>query len=368
MKVKVLQENLNKALSNTSRFASSRAQLPVLGNILLKAFKNKLLIAATNLEISLSTQIGAQVEKDGEITVPARVIAETIGNLLPESLSLVAEKEQLKVEAQGTTMVISGMNSSDFPAIPQKIADKGAIRLPKEAFLKALNQVLFASSLDETRPVLTGILFLFKKGWLTLVATDGFRLSQNRFSLPGYSGEARVILPKSVLIEASRLGGDEEEILLSYKSADNQVSFAFADSVLSSRVLEGEFPDFEKILPKESTLTAEVDREDFLRAVKLASVFARDSANIVKLEMKKNSLKVSAESSQSGRQESNVEAKTAGEGLEIAFNYKFLEEFLHSTSGGTVKMSFSGANAPAVLTDPNDKDYLHLVMPVRIQA
>jgi DNA polymerase-3 subunit beta len=368
MKLKVLQENLHTSLTTASRFVSAKAQLPVLANILLKATKTKLTIASTNLEIAISSSIGAQVDKEGEIAVPAKAITEIVSNLLPGTITLSAEKEQLKIESQSSTLNVLSMNTADFPLVPQKIDAKEAIALPRGPLLEGLSQVLFASSIDETRPVLTGILMIFKPQELVLVATDGFRLSQKRIEGKGLKKSQRLILPKAVLAEVSRLTGDGEEILFGYRQSENQAVFGFSDTVLSSRVLEGEFPDFEKIMPKETSLKVELDKEDFLRAVKLASVFARESANIVKLLIGKGNVKILAESPNSGSQETEVEAKTEGTGIEIAFNYRFLEEFLHAVKGETVKIGLSSPSSPGVFTDPADKGFIHLIMPVRVQG
>jgi len=368
MKSNVLQEDFYKSLTNASRFVSSRIQLPVLGNILLKTAKTKMTIISTNLETSISISIGAQIKEEGEITVPAKVITEIVANLLPGSISLSSEKEQLTIQTQGSVLKIGGMNSSDFPSVPERMETKVTHRFTKDDLQEALTQVMFAASIDETRPVLTGILFLFKKDALVLVATDGFRLSQKKIPFKGGTKTAKLILPKSALVEVLRLLGEEEEVLFGHKENENQAIFSFTDMVLSSRVLEGEFPDFEKIMPKDLPLKVEVDKEDFLRATKLASVFARDSANIVKVLVKKGSVRIFAESSQAGSQETEIEAKVDGEGFEIAFNYRFLEEFLHSVAGGTVKIELSSPNFPAVFTDPKDSTFLHLIMPVRIQG
>ena len=368
MKLKVLQENLHTSLNNASRFVSAKAQLPVLANILLKATKTKLMVSSTNLEIAISSSIGAQVTQEGEIAVPARALTEIVSNLLPGTITLTAEKEQLKIESQNSTLNVLSMNTADFPVVPQKIDAKDAISLPKDSFVEGLSQVLFASSIDETRPVLTGVLMIFKPQELVLVATDGFRLSQKRIEGKGLKKNQKLILPKAVLVEASRLSSEGEDVLFGYKESENQAVFGFSDTVLSSRVLEGEFPDIEKIMPKETSLSVELDKEDFLRAVKLSAVFARESANIVKLVFSKNNAKISAESPSSGSQDTEIEAKTEGSGVEIAFNYRFLEEFLHVTRGETVKIGLSSASSPGVFTDPSDKTFMHLIMPVRVQG
>lgn len=367
MRTKVLQENLTKALLIASRFASTRAQLPILGNLLLKAGKTKLTIVSTNLEISTSTQIGANTEKEGEIAVPGRTLSEIVANLPPGDIFLEVEREQLKIKSENFVATVLGMNASDFPPVPQSIDKKIALSLPPGELAKALSPVLFSASVDETRPTLTGVLFIFDGKELTLVATDGFRLSQNKILLSKTEKSQKIILPKSTLLEILRLVS-EGELTFSFNQAERQAVFEVGETILSSRVIEGDFPNFEKIIPKESLSKITTDKEDFLRGVKLASVFARESANIVKVWVKKEGLTISAEAASAGSQETKIEAKVEGDEIEIAFNYRFLEEILQALPGDTVSFSLSGPAAPAVFTDPGSPNFLHLIMPVRLQG
>ncbi len=372
MKLTILQENFSKVLNNAQRFTSNRAQLPILGNIHLLAEKTKLIVSSTNLEISLSTSVGAKVEKEGEITIPSKTISEVINNLAPGPIQLEEEKEQLKITTPSFKSTLSGMNASDFPKIPKSLKEKTTNTFPKEVFLEAVSQVSFASSIDETRPILTGVLVLFKKDSLVLVATDGFRLSQKRISLEKAPEEGEVVIPKNILIEVVRMGVEAEKIEFSLNKKENQVIFGLDEAVLSSRILEGEFPNFEKIIPKEGAIKIILDKEELLRGVKLASVFARENANIVKFLVKKDTLTVFAESASSGKQETEIEAKVEADvklnDFEIAFNYRFLEEFLHSVKGEEIKIELNDASSPGVFTDTKDTNYLHLIMPVRVQS
>jgi DNA polymerase-3 subunit beta len=368
VKVQVLQENLSKALLIANRFVSVRAQLPVLSNILFTAKKNKLIISSTNLENSVSISIGAKTESVGEITIPSRVIADLVSNLNPGILNISVEKERASIRSGNFKSQVSGMNASDFPSVPQVIG-KNSIKIKSDEISKALNKVLFAVSTDETRPVLTGVLFLIKKNLSYLVSTDGFRLSRKKINLKGKKDE-KFIIPKNILSDLGKLSGDVDNIDFSYKVKDGQVVFGVGDSVLTSRLIEGEFPDFEKIIPKEASYKVNVDKEELLQAVKLASVFARDSANVVKFIIKKDSVLISAESKQAGSQEMEIDAKVLGDkkDLEIAFNYRFLEEYLNVVEADDLQMEFSNSNAPGVFSDPKDSDYLHLIMPVKIQG
>lgn len=364
MKLTVLQKNLSSAVSSASRIASPKAQLPVLGNLLLNARKEKLLISSTNLEISLSITVGAKVEREGDITIPARVFNDLVNNLNSGQIELQSSKENLQIKSDNFSSSVAGMNSSDFPEIPRTITS--AISVSGNLFMNSLDEVLFAVSVDETRPVLTGVLIIIDENTITMVATDGFRLSKKVIKIKeGY--KASFIIPKNALSELSRLS-TEDEIKLSFERDEKQVLFGMENIVLASRIIEGEFPDFDRIIPKDNKYKVNIDKQDLLRAVKLASVFARDAANVVKFTLREKSIGVSAESSASGSQEGSVDAKVDGfdEEMVIAFNYRFIEDFIGSVDGDSVNIELNGSDAPGVFKDPEVEDYLHLIMPVKI--
>jgi DNA polymerase-3 subunit beta len=370
MKLTILQENLAKSLNLAARFSSTRSQLPILGNILLSASKTKLKVASTNLEISVSSEVGAKIEEEGELTIPSKVISEIVANLPKGSIELQSDKEQLKISTSGFSSKVLGMNSADFPKIPGKVDTGKALVISKKELSDALPKVLFSASVDETRPVLTGALFILEKTSLTVVATDGFRLSKKKINLKT-GREGRVIVPKGVLNELLRLVQEADEVLFDIEEKEKQVIFGIENIILTSRLIEGDYPDFEKIIPASSTIKVLIDKEELLRAVKLASIFARESFNIVKLALLKDSVKVLAESSSSGSQETKVDAKVEGDigkDFEIAFNFHFLEEFLHSVIGDEVKMEFTTTTAAGIFRDSDDDNYLHLIMPVKLQT
>lgn len=369
MKLKILQENLEKALSVSSRFISTRTQLPVLANILLSAKKTKLQVAATNLETSVSISLSADVQKEGEITVPGKTVSEIVSNLSAGTINLEADKEQLGISMPNFDSTLAGMNSADFPSIPSAINKNEGIVLPKETLLEAISQVSFSASVDETRPILTGILFIFKKDLIAVVATDGFRLSQKKIKTNISPKEEKIILPRGALLEVARIAQDAEEVVLVFDKKENQALFGIDETILSSRVLEGEFPDFEKIIPKTTTTKISLDKEELAKAVRLGAVFARESANIITFKTGKGFLDLRAESQTSGNQTTRVDAKIEGDDkLEIAFNFRFLEEFLHATKGEEVKIELSGPSSPGIFADSQDPSFLHLIMPVRVQG
>jgi len=369
MKLAILQENLQKALTTASRFASTRAQLPILGNILFSAHKANIDVSSTNLEISVSIKVGAKVEEEGKISIPARVISELVTNLPKDTLTIETAKEQMKISSKGFSSTILGMDPTDFPKIPNSVDKEKSLNLASNDLVAALSQVIFATSVDETRPVLTGVLFITESNSVTLVATDGFRLSLKKIKVPGIKVGQKVVLPKLVLSELGRV--ETGDVFFELDQKEKQAVFAIRETILSSRLLEGEYPDYEKIIPKKSETQAFLDKEELLRAVKLASVFARDAANIVRLKVQKDAIKVSAESGASGSQETEVEAKVEGaasKDFEIAFNFRFLEEFLNSVKGEEIKMEFSATDKPGIFTDTADSSYLHLIMPVKVQS
>jgi DNA polymerase-3 subunit beta len=361
MKATVLQKDFGKILNNANRFVSARAQLPILANIKIKAHGSKITVEATNLEMSISANIGASVEEEGEVAVPSRVISDLVGNIRAEKITLGGKGETLTLEADGLKSEITGLNTSDFPAIPSEVA-KGTL-IPSDEFSKALSKVLFSSSPDDTRPALAGVLFIFGNDALSLVSSDGFRLSQKDIPVKN-SKEGRVIIPKGILSELPRLFS-EGEINVFVDKENKQVLFGLPDIVVSSRLVEGEYPPFEKIIPESSSITVDVNKDDFQNAIKTASVFARDAANIVKLQIKEESIVVSVNNSKSGTQESSIEAKVEGPEVDILYNYRYLEEFLNVIKSENVLMKFNSGDAAGVFLEGNDNSYLHLVMPVK---
>ncbi|BCX14449.1 MAG: DNA polymerase III subunit beta [Patescibacteria group bacterium] len=364
MKAKVIQEDLKKAIIAASRFSSSRPQIPVLSNILLKTDKSKISVSATNLEMSINFEVGAKIEEEGEITVPSKTLLEIVNNLNPGVIDLDLEKETLTIKSENFKSKLLGINASEFPKIPTSIKGK-SIKVPFGLLVKSLSNVIFSSSYDETKPVLTGILLFVKNKKLNLVATDGYRLSLSTVEGKYDFDFEKIIIPKFIFNEIPRFV-DNEELTFSYDLENNLVLFKTKEAVLSSRIIEGNYPDFQKIIPNNSKTKVIVDKEDFLRLVKLASIFARDSANVVKISTENGILTILAESQYSGSQKSSVEAKIEGEDIKIAFNYKFLEDFLNSVSGDTVLMEFNDSFSPVVFRDTADKNYLHLIMPVKI--
>lgn len=369
MKTKILQENFNKALNLASHFVSSRAQLPILSNIVIRAEKNKLKLLATNLEISISTSIGAKTDEEGEIAIPAKTISDLVANLPKGQMSLSSQAEQLKIESENFDTTLVGMNASDFPSIPQEITEPEVI-ISRVDFVKALGQVLFATSTDETRPIITGALFIFDKQKFSIVGTDGFRLSKKDLDIKQTIDNKKIILPRNSLTELIRVAGESEEIAIKTLPNENQVVFSTGsgsfESIVSSRIIEGEFPPYEKIIPTSSRVSINCDRLELLRAIKASIVIARDSAYVGKLKVEDNRLTISTESSHSGSQKTSIDAKVEGGEVEILYNLHFMEEFLNNSSGNDVLVKLTDSTSPGAFHDATDLNFLHLIMPVKL--
>ena len=372
MKVSVLQENLSKGVAIVSRSTSTQAQLPILANILLATEKGRLKLSATNLETGINFYLGAKIEEEGAITVPAKTLVELISSLSPEKIHLETKGDSLKISSLNFKAEINGINASEFPKIPS-FKGKPSFAFEAKDFKEMVDQVAFSAATDEGRPVLTGVRLAVKNGKLSLVATDGYRLSVKRLQSPirqpveQAKFKKPLIIPARTLQEVSRIK-EEGEIKILIMEKGNQLIFGLEDVEVVTRLIEGEFPAFEKIIPGEKKTKAVVDREELLRAIKITSIFARETANIVKFQISKNKLQISANAPQVGSNEALVEVKIEGEENEIAFNFRYLVDFLNSVTSEEIAFEMTGPLNPGVFKIKDDPAFLHIIMPVRLQS
>lgn len=375
MKILILQENLTKGLNLVSRFVASKATLPILGNILLTTDNGRLKLSATNLETGINLWLGAKIEKEGSLTAPAKILAEFVSSLPPEKIEIETKETVLHLNSGTFKASFIGTGAGEFPQIPS-FSSEPVLIFESQELIKALSQVTFAAAQDEGRPVLTGVLIKTHNKKLSLVATDGYRLSFKNLSIKENKLEKNLLIPAKTLLEISRAAQEkhkeEKEIKITFTPEKSQVVFLLPDVEFSSRLLEGEFPDFEKTIPQTFSTRVEFDKEEFLRAIKIAAIFAREQANIVKLKIEPSvdggKLKITTETPQVGANESEIEAKIEGEALEIAFNCRFLLDLLNSPLGEEIVFEANGPLSPGVFKIKGDDSFLHLIMPVRIQT
>lgn len=367
MKVILLQENFNKAIAEVSRIAGTKMDLPILSNILLSADKTSLKLSATNLETSIVQQIPCKVEEEGKITISAKILAEIIPSLSAGKVELEVKKEQITIKCGRFFVRLNGMDAREFPEIPEIEEKEKKKALPMGKIKEISRQVFFAASADETRPVLNGVRLKVSETELEAVATDGYRLSR-KIIKGKFEKETLLIIPARAFLEVSRLGGEENEgvkFLLDKK--ENQIIFTAGNAQIISRLIEGKFPPFSKVIPENWQTEVVLDKKELESSVKMASVFARQSANIVRFSIEKNKVTVSANAVSVGENKSEIEAKIKGDSLQVALNYRFVQDFLNAVDGDEVGMKFSGPLTPVIFTDKSDKSFLHVIMPVRVQ-
>lgn len=365
MKFTVLQQDLLPHLQALGRSVGVRSNLPVLDNILLSVEGKKLKIAATNLEIGVIRHINVETEEMGEITIPAKTLIEVISGLGSAKITFSVEGEILTLDCNKFKASLNGISASEFPAIP--LSSKNGVNLPKEVILSS-GQILFAAAVDEGRPVLTGILTDVKEDKIDFVATDGFRLAHCQVKLSQKTAEFKSLIPRKTYDEVLRIISetDVDNIELSHSQDQNQVVFNLGSTILSSRLIEGQFPSWEKIIPTQIATRAMVDKEELLKALKLAAVFAKNETNVVILALGKSGLKIESSAKQLGSQQNEIEASVEGDDLQIAFNSKFLLDAISNAPSQQVLIEFSGALSAALIKPVGVEGLQYIMMPVRI--
>lgn len=371
LKVSLTQENLNRALGLVGRIVSSRSSLPVLGNVLLSTDKNRLKLAATNLEVGINFWVGGKIEQEGAVTVPARLLSEFVSSLPSGTIELEGDDVGLTVKTNHYQSHINGISADEFPLIPQ-IKAEPVLTLPAAQFRDALVQVVVAASLDESRPVLAGVYLFVEDKQLFLVATDSYRLAERKLALkkpPAEAEKLAVIVPARTMQELARILADAESELAIYV-ADNQIMFEVDSVELTSRLIDGQFPNYRQIIPAKTETAIEIDTDEFSRITKVASLFARENAGGVKLEIKQGGqVSIVSSASQLGDNVSSADCITKGPDGEISLNTRYLADALSVIKTAEVEFSTSGKLSACAIRPLDDKgnptDYLHIIMPLR---
>jgi len=376
MKATISQEKLAHGLGLVSRAVSPRSTLPVLGNILLASDEGRMRLSATNLELGITCWIAARIEQDGSTTVPARTFSDLVSTLPADQvmLSLDTRTQTLNVRGGTSTNDIKCIDAQEFPPSPPVDLD-GAVQLNVADFREMIQQVAFAASTDEARPVLMGVLLQADKDKLTLAAADGFRLSVRKATLSTPApAPMTAIIPARSLMELARVAPDGEETLqMAIPKMRNQVVFRAKDVEVTSQLIDGAFPDYQQIIPRKYTTRTLVSTAALLKACKQAEIFAREGSNVARINIKSASgqaqaseLEISATSEETGKNETVVEATVDGGGVLIAFNVKYMREALEVIKTPNVALEMTAANAPGVLRPVGDDQFLHVIMPMHL--
>jgi DNA polymerase-3 subunit beta len=374
MKVSCSQEDLSKGLALVGRAVETRAVLPITNNVLMATEGSQLKLAATNLEIAISCWIPATIEKEGTITIPARLVTDFV-NSLPNSridMSLSSRTKSMELKCARHEAHISGLDAADFPAIP-KITEGMNVKVKAADLRLAIRQVVFAAASEESRPVLTGVHAEFEGDKLTLAAADGFRLAVHKMSLAAPAAlKMAIIIPARSLNELNRLLGDQEEPLeITVNSQKSQVFFRMRNVEMVSQLIQGTFPNYSQLIPQSYGTKAVVNLSEFLRVTKSASIFARDGSGIVRLQIMpkdgKGKLAISARAEEIGDNVGEIDAHVEGAEAKIAFNSKYLVDVLEVIGEKEVALETTTSSSPGVIRAVGKENYIHVVMPMFVQ-
>ncbi len=368
MKIICTKENLYKGLQITSQISGRNASLPILNNILLKTKEGILQVCATNLEIGIVTSVRGKVIQDGNITVQGRLFNELVSLLPEDKINLELEDFNLKINCVGHRAVIHGLSADDFPMIPEVIK-KPQVFVSSEELSEALEQVVLAINPNENRPEISGVLFIGSSKKLVLVATDSYRLTEKTITLNKSLGfEWQTIVPLKTAQQLIRILLFYPQTEISMQLNDNQITWFVDDTIIVSRTITAQFPDYKQIIPSRFVSEAWLDKQIFQQAIKEASLFSRAGINDVRLliEPDKKTVFISSSSSQIGENSISLsDQKIIGQENQIVFNYHYLIDGLNTIKEKEVYLGIVDSNNPALLKPKEQTDYSYVLMPIR---
>lgn len=362
MDVLVHQDNLQKALSLIERVTAKNAALPILGNVLLKTENGRLKLSATNLEVGITSTIGAKVSKEGQVAVPGRIIADLARAARAQTVALSVRQNVMKVDSGAYHTSVLCFDAKEYPIIP-KITGEKSFSLDAQALNVLVGSVLDSIATSDARPEISGALFKFHADGLTVAATDGFRLVERAIG-GKFDEERAVIVPRSTVAELARTLADAHGPV-EIRIADNQVSFAHDTWEVVSRLIDGRYPDYRKVIPEAFLAKTLIGRNEFSDAIKVVALFS-SSISDIKLECSDGEMKVSAKNSSKGEGQAVAAANLKGEPFDISLNYHYLLDGLKIMPGEKVVTEFTGKGSAFVLRPADSKEpFVYLVMPLR---
>lgn len=376
MKLTCLQENLKKGLSIANHAVAGKSTLPVLSNVLLATDAGRLKIASTNLEIGLTHWIGAMIDEPGAVTVPAKLLSDVVGSLPNDKVELTLDvrTQTLNIRCARFESNIKGIEADEFPIIPTIAGTEPSAMIPPDLMRSAIEQVAFAAAKDDTRPVLAGVLVRLRGSEAVFVAADGFRLAVRTLQLPEpVASPADFIVPARALIELKGILDGDDLVEITVTPSGGQVLFHTPSSDLVSRLVEGRFPDYERIIPQKYATRSVLDTQELVKAVKLSSYFALSSANIVKLTMhsggdlQPGKLMLSANAAEVGDNKGELDGQISGEDGTLALDVRYLAEALQAIKTPQVALETQTAQSPGVFRPIGQDGYIHIVMPMTVR-
>ena len=371
MKVVCAQADLLKGVQSVQAIISNRASLPVLANVLLETQKDKLKLAATDLEVGIKTEIPTEIIKEGSITIPAKILFDIVRELPAQDVQLEVTPEYKVILSCGKIVFkIMGLPKDEFPIIPD-FKEENSFELPAQLFKEMIQKTIFAISTDETRYILTGVLLQTSGGNVEMIATDGRRLAYCNGGKMGKVGKSKldVIVPAKALREANRLigeKGESDKAMVKIELTENQISMKLDSTILVSRLVEGKFPNYKQVIPKETSLSVTLDTQKLLDSVKRISLLAPERAESIKFELAKDKLVMSSMAQGLGEAREEVEIEYKGANFETAYNPKYMLDVLKIISSEQVRIELTNPMSPGVIKPSNEEEYLYVIMPMRL--
>lgn len=369
MEIIILKGNLKDGLSVLGRIGSDNLTLPILKNCLIETVDNKLKISATNLEIGITCFVPAKIVKDGEITAPLNIFSSLISNIQNERINIDAKDKSLKISTENYKAKIQGIAKEDFPIIPQIENKEEFLEIENAFFKNALLSVIGAAQFTGAKLELNGVLFDFQFGFLKLAATDSFRLAEKTIDEKKYKStfnrKIKAIIPIKTLSELIRIIPDNNEKIKVYFD-DNQVLFKTEEFELISRLINGDFPEYEAIIPKKTSIEINLQKEQLINAIKLTGAFA-DKNNEIRVIIKEGAKNMEIFSSNPvlGENQYLIPAKIKGGEVDITFNWKFLLDGIKNIESENIFIGLNGDNKPAIIKPNSDQEYFYILMPIK---
>lgn len=370
MKIIILKNNLKIGLDNVSKAIGSNTNLPIISNVLVKTYENKVKIMATNLEIGITVTVSGKVVEDGSITVPYDVLSSIVNNISSERINLEVKNNNLFINTDNYEASIQGIGESEFPIIPKIKEEKDFIVINKDELGDALSKVIIAAGFSELRPEINGVLFIIESSGIKLVATDSFRLAEakiNGGALKNHLAEGmKVIVPLKTADIILKIAGDKSTgDSLSMYFENNQILVRAEGVEVISRIIDGKFPDYEAIIPKSLSAEITVNREELVNALKLASSFTTRIKD-VKLRAKDNKvLEIYSSDSALGENKYLIPGKLNGSNFQATFNLKYMLDGVKAEDADQIYLGINEDNRPAVIKTPNSVNYFYILMPVK---
>lgn len=364
MNIICTQENLKQGLLTAGRIISPNNTLPILNNILLKTENGLLNISSTNLEVAVSTHIRCKIEEEGGVTVFGKTITELINNLPNKNITLQSKDNQLDIKTENYHTSLKTLPIDEFPIIPE-IEEREKITVLAQDLKNSINQVVFAASLNQTQPEISGILLSIEDKTVTIAATDRYRLAEKKIVLNKSYESQQVIVPQKTILELSRVIGsslENVEILIS----SNQVSFYINNTQIISRLIDGQYPDYKQIIPEEFLTTIHTKRQDFISSLKAGAIFSQGN-NSVKFDYsaEKQILTVTSEASDLGKSQVDLPSEVTGGSGELLLNHKYVLDCLNSIDAENIIIKIINDSAPSIILPDKGSDYMYLVMPIK---